>query len=138
MICPKLEKKGVASIPVVLGLMVLLISVGLFITSISLSDSLSTNNLGISNQALSYARAGAHDALERVVRNSNYATSSITEMITGGCSGSYRGCVVVSVSASSSPKVIISDAQIGDIKRSVRVDANLDSNGIITTYSWQE
>ncbi len=134
---PKIEKPGVASIPIIMGLLVLIISIGLFISSISLSDSLSASSLQNSNQALNFAQVGAKDALEKVVRNKNYTGSYTIDLVASGCSGSYLGCASVSVDASSSPKVIISEGRIGGIRRSVQVNLNLDAEGLFSSYTWQ-
>jgi hypothetical protein len=135
------KKPGIASIPVIMGLTILMIAVGLFIASISLSDSLSTTNLGTSNQALNFAQAGAKDALQKIARNKDYytTTTSTIETISGGCATTtYLGCASVTVSASSSPKVIISEGRIGDIRRSIQVNLNVDDDGLFTSYTWQE
>lgn len=139
----KLVKPGVASIPLVLGMLVLTISIGLFISTVSLSDSLSSNNLQVSAQALEYAKTGAQDVLLNIARNPSYGTSNYfqVEMVSGGCAGDYSGCVnssyQPSVMPTSSTLIINSEGRIGNIKRTVQVNVNLDAYGGISSYTWQ-
>jgi hypothetical protein len=143
MVIKKRDKSGVASIPLVMGLLILIVSVGLFISSISLSDSLATNNQDKSNLALEYAQLGAKEALVKIARQpcDSCSSSFQIEVSTGGCSGSIAACITVNyqplIAPTSSEIVIISEGHIYDISRTVQVNANLDSYGKISSYTWQ-
>jgi hypothetical protein len=91
-----------------------------------------------SDKALNYAQLGTKDALERVVRNKDYVGSYSLDMVSGGCVAPFKGCVNVTVDAGANPKVINSEGQMGEVKRKIQVNVNLDDNGLITNYSWQE
>ena len=133
-----IKKPGIASIPTVMVLMALILSAGIVISSMSVSDNLSVAQSNNSDKALNYAELGAKDALERIVRNKDYTGSYNLELLSGGCANPYSGCVVVSVNAASTPKIITSEGQMGDVKRKVQVNVDLDANGLITNYFWQE
>lgn len=133
-----LKKSGAASIPTVIVLLALIMSAGVVISSLSISDNLSVNQTTNSDKALNYAQLGTKDALERVVRNKNYTGSYQIEIVSGGCSGSFSGCVNINVSSGSNPKIINSEGRLGDVIRKIQTDVNLDSNGLITNYNWKE
>ncbi|MFA6417329.1 MAG: hypothetical protein WCW61_04010 [Patescibacteria group bacterium] len=139
----KRDKSGVASIPLVLGLLILIISVGLFISSISLSDSLATSNQDKSNLALEYAQIGAKEALVKIARQpcNSCSNSFQIETLVGGCSGGIAGCITVDYAPLTAPTsseiVITSEGHIYDISRTVQVNAILDNYGKIASYTWQ-
>ena len=140
------KKRGVASIPLVLGMLILIISVGVFISSISLSDSLSSTNVQTSNQVLDYAKFGINNTLlsfDRFSWCSDCSNSLVIDMTPGGCSGSMAGCVTVTygpvgtTTATSSQHQITSVGQIGNIKRTIQANISHDGNSLITNYTWQ-
>jgi hypothetical protein len=142
----KTKKRGVASIPLILGMLVLIISVGVFISSTSLSDSLSSANVQTSNQALDYAKFGISSTL---LSSSRYAWCSscssyfTIDMVPGGCSGAISGCASVAYgpigtsTATSSNHYITSVGQIGNLKRTIQANISHDGNGLVTDYTWQ-
>lgn len=131
-------RPGIASLPTILVLMALIISVGIFISAISLSDSSAVSGLNSSNQALNFAQSGAKDALEKIVRDKDYAGSYLVALMPDGCTEPYAGCATVNVTAGVSPKIITAEGRLGDLKRNIQVDVNLDVNGLIIDYDWQE
>lgn len=143
MVIKKIDKSGVASIPLVMGLLILIISVGLFISSISLSDSLSSSDKEKSNIALEYAKIGVHEALIRISRAPcNQCSNNFQlEMVSGGCTGNNLGCVNVSYVPATLPTsseiIIDADAEINTIVRRIRVNVNFDTYGKLISYTWQ-
>lgn len=133
----KIKLAGVASVPTVLVLMLLIVSAGALVAAISLSDNLSTSENNNSGRALGYAQLGAQDALERIARNKNYSGSYEIEAESGGCITPYNACVSVTV-ADSAPKIINVESRIKEVVRKIQVEVNLDENGLITDYSWAE
>lgn len=138
MIKYKNDKPGMASIPTVIVLMVLIVSIGALIASMSLSDNLSVSDANNSGRALNYAQLGAKDALERIARNKDYIGTYSMDIVAGGCTDPYAACAIINVAAGSSPKIISVEGRNKEIKRKIQVDVNLDSNGLITSYNWQE
>jgi hypothetical protein len=134
----KLVKPGIASVATVVVLMVLIISAGALIASLSLADNLSVSGRNTSNRALDSARSGAKDALERIARQRDYTATYELETIPSGCAVPYNGCANIIVSPGLSPKTINVEGRVGDLKRKIQVDVNLDVDGLITGYSWQE
>jgi hypothetical protein len=132
-----IKKPGIASVPTVIVLMALILSAGVVISSLSISDNLSVSEANSSGKALNYAQLGAKDALEKITINKDYASSYLLSVVSGGCTTPYAGCVSVTVS-SSSPKIINAEGWAYDTKRKIQVDVNLDANGLITGYSWNE
>jgi len=143
MILKKIDKSGVASIPLVMGLLILIISVGVFISSISLSDSLSSSNQQKSSLALEYAETGAQDALMRISRmpcNSCLGNFQL-EMVSGGCTGSIMGCAIATYTPATLPTsseiIVTSEGRINDISRKVQVNVILSSEGKLATSTWK-
>jgi len=132
------NQPGVASIPTVMVLIALIISAGVVISSISISDNTSVGQSNNSDKALNYAQLGTKDALERIVRNKDYVGTYSLDTVSGGCVDPFKGCVSVTVNAGNNPKIINSEGQMGDVKRKIQVNVSLDDNGLITNYSWQE
>jgi len=133
-----IKKPGIASIPTVMVLMALILSAGVVISAISISDNLSVAQANDSGKALNYAQLGAKDALERVVRNKDYTGSYNLEIVSGGCTDPFLGCASITVNSASNPKIITVSGQITNVIRKIQVNVNLDSNGLITNYTWQE
>jgi hypothetical protein len=133
-----LKQSGMASIPTVVVLTLLIVSAAALVASISISDNLSTAETNNSDKALNYAQLGAKDALERIVRNKDYTGTYNIEMVSGGCAAPYAGCATVTVDAASNPKNISAEGRLKDIQRRIQVGADLDSNGLITSYTWKE
>lgn len=133
----KINSKGMASLPTVIALSMLIMIVGILITSVSVAENISTAGSMNSDKALAYAEAGANDALERLVRNKNYVGAYSLDMIANGCDTQFTGCSAVEVGAGNNPKVITSLGRVGATYRKIQVEVNLDSNGLITNYSWQ-
>ncbi len=143
------RRPGLASLPAILGMALLLLAVGLAMMSLSLSETVSIGSASRASQALSYAEAGARDALLRITRNKAY-TCATTDcyslpIVTSGCDGSPPdGCAYVTVSSgdgsSSTPKIITSKGYLKNNVRTVQVDVYLDSalDGQITSTTWQE
>lgn len=132
------DQRGVASIPVALSLIMLVIAVGLMIASLSAGERLLAGNLTDSSRAAYYAQSGVRDALERLARNKSYSGSYSIDMAAGGCSAPFAGCATVAVNDGAGTKIASSTGRVGDIYRRVQVEVTLDSNGLITAHSWQE
>lgn len=133
------RKQGVATLPTVIliSIMALVIAVGL--TTLSFTELMVSQGSSQSSRALFYAEAGARDALIRIARDKNFATSSYSiDFTTGGtgCSPSWGGCATVSVS-STTPKIATSTGAMGASTRTIQVSITVDSNGQIATSSAQ-
>ena len=141
------RQQGLATIPTVIALTILVLAVGVGITSLSLSESFVTLGQDYSTRALFYAEAGAKDALVRLARKKNYVCSTTDcysiNMVSNGCSTN-DGCAKVTVSSGvgsiADPKIITSTGQVKTSTRKVQVNVVFDSAmfGEIATASWQE
>jgi Tfp pilus assembly protein PilX len=147
------KQKGIATLPtvMVLGMLTLVIAIG--ITSVSLTESFNSQSSSNSSRALSYAEAGARDALLKISRNKNYSCATddcyLIDFTTDGCSTSI-GCARVSVSSAvgdiANPKVIISKGIVNASHRTIEVSVVLDNGtndttlqyGLITSTTWRE
>ncbi len=143
------KKRGVATLPtvMVLGIMILAVAVG--ITAVALSESFISQGSAQSSRALFYAEAGARDALIKIARNKNYTCSSADcytiDLSTNGCSTG-NDCAKVSVSAgvgtTADPKIITSKGIMKVSTRTLTVSVVLDSGasgiGEITATTWSE
>lgn len=141
---PRASRAGLASLPTVVALTLLTLTIGVGITLASFTEIFTSAGAIQSAKALSYAEAGARDALMRIARNKNYTCSSPStgcytmDFVSSGCS-SNTGCAKITVS-SSTPKVIISEGRAGNNIRRLEVDVTLDAsdNGEIATSTWAE
>ena len=140
-------QQGLATIPTVIALTILVLAVGIGITSLSLSESFVTLGQDYSTRALFYAETGAKDALEKVARNKQYSCTATDcysiPMATNGCTtndGCARVTVTSGVGSIADPKIITSKGQIKSSTRRVQVTVIFDAslNGEIATASWQE
>ncbi len=143
-------RRGIASLPIILALMILIVAVAVGITTLSFTENLISAGDNNSAQALQYAEGGARDALERIARNKTYGCTSATssncysiDFATNGCALG-TGCAQVVVSTStgttSAPKAITSTGQVGANIRIVGVQVIFDTStyGQIATTTWTE
>lgn len=141
----KFDNRGAAALPSVIFLVFLILVIGISISTISFSEIMVSLGSLKSNKALRYAEAGAKDALERIVRNKNYACASPStgcyqiDFVTSGCSTN-DGCARITVSSASNPKVVVSEGRVENYIHRVQVEVTFDSsqNGEITAINWQE
>ena len=139
------NQNGVATIPTVLAMVVLIVAISAGLAAMSISDILASHGFFQSGKAFFYAEAGARDALMRIARNKNYNCAAPSsgcyqiEFLTGGCSNN-DGCAKITVSAAASPKVIVSEGRVKGNIRKVQVNVTFDAsaNGKIESASWQE
>lgn len=137
--------KGAAALPTVIALTILIVAMSASLASTSLVDSFMAYGFAQSSKAYVYAEAGAKDALVRIARDKKYTCDTPSSgcyeinFVSGGCL-SNEGCAKITVSASSSPKVIISEGRNNDNIRKVRVEVTFDAsqNGKIDSVNWQE
>ncbi len=154
-----LKNKGIATLPtvIVLGMMVLAIVVS--ITSMSFSGLMISQGQAQSSNALFYAEGGARDALTKIARDKTYVcdvTNSCNivgyyslDFVTNGCTNN-TDCAQVSVSSgigtTLDPKIIISKGIMKTSTRKMQVSVILDNgttdsnlqNGEITGITWTE
>ncbi|GEM_PF-1123593 len=143
-------RRGIATLPTVLALMILIVAVAIGITALSFTESLISAGQNNSAQALQYAEAGARDALQRITRNKTYSCTSTTstycysvDFVTNGCS-LQAACAQVAVSAgagtTSTPKVVTSTGIVGSNTRVMQVLVIFDTStyGQIATTTWTE
>ena len=148
-----IKNKGIATLPtvIVLGMMVLAVVVSM--TSITLSGLMISQSSSQSASALFYSEAGARDALTKIARNKNY-TCGISDcysidFIPNGCTNN-TDCAKVYVSVgtgtTADPKIIISKGIMKTSTRTMQVSVILDNGtidpnlqyGEITSTIWTE
>lgn len=143
-------RRGIATLPTILALMVLLLVLAVGVTYLSFTENQISGGQNNSSQALQYAEAGARDALQRIARNKNYncAASSTANcysvaFFSDGCTAN-TGCAQVAVSTASgtasAPKIVTSTGIVGSNQRTIQVQVIFDSNlnGQIATTTWTE
>jgi uncharacterized protein (UPF0333 family) len=136
-----LDNKGLASLPTVIALGVLILTVGVSIAAMSFSENLAAMRAVQSPRALFYAESGAQDALQKIVRNKNFtATSSYQmEFATNGCTN-FDGCAIITVESVNNGRSVTSTGRYKSSIRTVHVDVIWDENsfGEINNQIWQE
>jgi len=140
------NQEGMASLPTVLALLMLMMVLGGLISSIGLSELESSNNLASSAKAKQYAQAGIKDALERIARNKDYLCESAPGCPGGnyqlafadnGCANN-MACATVTVSGSATLKTIMSIGASSNNRRKINATITLDSDGLITDTNWHD
>lgn len=135
----KFQQRGVATIPIVLALTILVIAVGLAVSTVAFNETFIAQEFSRSSQALVYAEAGARDALVKITRDGRYISSGYNiEFVTNGCTAPNDGCATITVTSLTSPKTIVSSGRVKNNIRKVQVTVTLDANWVITGTSWQE
>lgn len=146
-VCRAASRRGIATLPTIIGLTILIVIVGIAITSLSLTETFIAAGQKQSSLALVYAETGARDALERLARNKNYSCSVpdcyAIDFVASGCSTN-DGCARVSISSTTGsladPKYVTSTGQVGSNIRKISVGViyDISLNGEIATTTWQE
>lgn len=139
--------KGIATIPVILALGILIVVVALSVTALSSTEGFIAQGSYQSGKASLYAESGARDALMRIARNKNYSCATVDcyslDLETSGCSLN-RGCARVTVSTgagtTNDPKIITSKGVVGNNTRIIEVRAMYDTlgSGEVASTTWQE
>ena len=140
--------RGIASLPTVLVLGIVILAISISIATVSFSESFISQGSAQSSKAIFYAEAGARDALVKIARNKNYTCASADcyslPFVTSGCGASLDGCAKVSVSSGvgtvGDPKIITSKGLMSASSRTVNVSVILDTSGdgAIATTTWSE
>lgn len=143
------SQKGVATLPTIMALTILILAVGLSIAGVTFTESLISAGQKQSAEAFSYAEAGARDGLMKITRNKNYTCVTTDcysiDLVSNGCSAN-QGCAKISVSAGvgsgADPKIITAKGVVNNYTRRVQVNVVFDTslNGEINLSSttWQE
>ena len=122
------KEKGVATIPLVLALTIFIIAVGAVISITAFNENNISQDFYSSSQALTYAKAGAQDALIKIARNGDYTSTGYNiDFVENGCNTN-SGCATVTVASVTSPKTIISQGRMNNNIRKVQVIVPLDTN----------
>ena len=136
---------GVASLPTIGALAILILAVGVGLTALSLTESYVSAGQKQSAEAFFYAEAGARDALQKIARNKNYncpipsAGCYAIDFISNGCSANLA-CAKITVSSEKNPKVIISEGRSKSSIRKIRVEITFDPSdrGEMQDIVWTE
>ncbi|MBI4812410.1 hypothetical protein HY798_03160 [Candidatus Falkowbacteria bacterium] len=131
--------------PIVFVLAFFLLAVIVSIAAISFNESVVSQGAVYGSRALFFAEAGARDSLIRISRNKNYSCPLPStgcyqiDFTENGCSNN-EGCAKITVSAATSPKVIVSEGRVKANIRKVQVSVTFDdsANGQIQSVNWQE
>ncbi|MBI2984809.1 MAG: hypothetical protein HYY50_04260 [Candidatus Kerfeldbacteria bacterium] len=146
MILQNNRRRGIASLPAVLAMVVFMVAVGVGLASSTFIQVSTSAGAAQSSQALFFAEAGARDALQRIARNKKYLCDvsnpcyAIDFVPSTGCSNN-DGCARLTVEGDDTNKTITSVGQVKRNIRTIRVSVTLDpldASGEITATSWSE
>jgi Tfp pilus assembly protein PilX len=137
--------EGAATLPTVMALTILIAALSAGLAAMTVAEGIISQGSWQSSRALFYAEAGAKDALMRIARDKKYTCATPSsgcyqiDFTTNGCSNN-EGCAKITVSAATSPKVIISEGRVKGNVRKTQVSVTFDgsANGQIQSVSWQE
>lgn len=141
------NRSGVATLPTIIALGVLVLAIGIGISTASLSELFISEGQSQSQKALNYAEAGAKEAMRRIAINKTYSCISQNcysiPFISNGCV-SNDACAYISVSSNSGstadPKIVTSTGYAGLYVRTLRVTLEFDASdsGQISSSTWTE
>lgn len=131
-------QSGIASLPTVMVLSLMIIIIGILITTLSFNENFTAASWNKSARALSYAEIGAKDALVKLARNKNIATSTQLAMVTGGCSTPFAGCASTTIATTTNKTIITSTGIVEEVTRGVVVESEVDAAGLISSSTWRE
>lgn len=121
--------KGVAALPTVVIISVIILVAGLGIAGSSLVETLVTGGDYEAKIALYAAESGAQDAFQKMVRNKNFSTPY--SLSVGGATSN------VSFSGTN-PKTITSEGLYRQKKKKIEIVISWDGNDKATYTSWKE
>ena len=128
-----IRKKGVATILLVLTLTIFIIAVAASVSITSFNETTISKDFYNSSQALTYAKAGAQDALIKIAREGKYISTGYNiEFVSGGCAAPYDGCTTVTVTSETSPKSVLSIGRVKNNIRKIQTVVTLSDNWSIT------
>lgn len=122
-------RRGVAALPTVLIIAMVVVIASIGIASSGFVESLVSFGDYESKQAFAVAEAGAQDALKRLVRDK---TCTCNYTLTLG-----SGTATITVSGTN-PKTIASVGAVGNKKRKIEVTVSWDGNDKASQTAWQE
>ena len=127
--------KGIAALPTVLFLILIISGLVLTIGFLFFYQSQGETAINQSRKALHYAEAGVYDALLKIDRDLTFSTSSILSFNSNG-----EAEVSVQRDTPEEDKdTIYSLGKCGDSQRKIKVVIQIESNtGKISILSWQE
>lgn len=130
------RQRGAASIPLVLGIGVLVFLIAISVTSVETSRVYLTQANTDGAQAMQYAEIGIRDALMQLARNRNFGTSSpviyAIEMATSGCV-TLRACAHVAVDTGAGtvllPKIVSALGYYRNARKGLEARVVFDTSG---------
>ena len=133
----KINKNGVAALPAIIVIAMVILLVGVGISSTGFIENLSSYGELENKKALAAAEAGASDAFERLVRNKNCNSGTLPTcqnylMLINNVN------VNIEITDADTEKIITSIGQIGFKKVKIQVIISFDINGKATQKSWKE
>lgn len=131
-----MHKKGAASIPLVLGIGILVFLIAISVTSVETARIYLTQANTDGAQAMQYAEIGERDALMQLARNRNFGTTTpavyVIDMATSGCA-TLRACVQVAVSSGegtiTSPKIVSALGYYRNARKGLQATVVFDNTG---------
>lgn len=127
-------KKGVAALPAIIVIAMVILLIGVGISSTGFIENLSSYGELENKKALAAAEAGAADGFEKLVRNRNCS---------GACAnytlevGDADADIVISDDTASTKK-IVSTGRVGFKRVKIQVIVSFDTNNEASSTSWQE
>lgn len=128
--------KGVAALPTILIIAMVILLVGIGISSSGFIEGLSSFGELENKKALFAAESGAKDAFERIVKNKNCNVGASPTCLNYSLSVG-DGTASIAISGSDI-KTIISSGTVNNIIAKIKVIVSFDQYGKATQTSWQQ
>ena len=126
------EQRGAMALGSILALSAILLAIGLALAFSGFIQGDIVFNQDKANNAFYIADAGVKDAMQKIARNKNFASTGYDLIFTGDS----KATVVVSLVGGKTE--IISTGVVGNNTKKVKAVVNVGVNGDVTPDSWEE
>lgn len=134
-----LNTNGIAALPSILIITLILLAVGLILTTTSVIESAISFAQKRSIESFYLAEAGLKDALMKITRNKNYTSADDSTCLAGVCTLTFDDNKKAEVTVTGTdPKTVIVTGSVGNIKRKISNVVNVDTYGKVTHQNWEE
>ena len=133
------SQKGIAALPSILIITLILLAVGLILTTTSVIESTISFAQRKSLESFYLTEAGLKDALMKITRNKNYTGADDLTCSAGVCTLTFDDNKKAEITVTGTdPKTVIVIGSVGNIKRKISNVVNVDTYGKVTHQSWEE
>lgn len=134
-----MKESGVAALPAILIITLILLTVGVMMASTGVIESVISFSQKKSTESFYLAEAGLKDTLMKIARNKNYVSVDDTSCSGGVCTLVFDEDKKTEITVTGTdPKTVTVTGSVGKIKRTISNVVNVNTYGKVTNQSWGE